>query len=250
MAFVNGDKPIVGTKCKLRCLPGFSLMNPNNHHNRFLSSVYGNPEDNSLVTMAHQAITCAEDGQWKGYDSASRSVCVSTSCPQLPVPEHGTLFPDTCLGDNVPLNAQCLVLCAAGFYPKNGRIRTCSRGFQWFPEDNPLCIKLPPTPRPYIHCPSDVEVDLKPGQASAYVKIPQPQANMDWYRYVSFMLTGISFMYRYTNRATISINISCIPFTKCQRPERPSLVIFSSTYNFSFHSFIKQQKTQPCSVAS
>lgn len=183
VAFVNGDKPIVGTKCRLRCLAGYSLMSTHDHQNRFLNSIFGTPDDNSIMSIAHQTITCTEDGHWKGYESASKSVCVSTSCAQLPAPEHGTLFPDTCLGDNVPLNTQCLVLCSTGFYPKNGRMRTCSRGFQWFPEDNPLCIKLPPTPRPYIHCPSDIEVDLKSGQSSAYVKIPQPQANMDWYRY-------------------------------------------------------------------
>ncbi|CAG7721937.1 unnamed protein product [Allacma fusca] len=163
----NMDKPVAGTKCKLRCLRGFVLKPP---HNLGFGRV--------------GRISCLQDGNWSPPDAFLKSPCISSSCPKLQTPKEGSLFPETCLSDAVPLNTQCLILCSSGFYPKNGRIRTCSKGFRWFPEDNPICIRLPPTPRPYIHCPSDVVVDLKPGQSSAYVKIPQPQANMDWYRYV------------------------------------------------------------------
>lgn len=193
VAFVNGDNPLIGTKCHLTCPPGYSLgylYDNNDHHdksNHLLhnSILVGADSDNSVFSGHHaKSIICAEDGEWKGLQAISKYTCVSTSCPSLPAPEHGTIFPETCLSDHVPLNSQCLVICNSGFYPKNGKIRTCSRGFHWFPEDNPLCIKLPPTPRPYIHCPSDIIVDLKPGQGTAYVNLPQPQANMDWHRYV------------------------------------------------------------------
>ena len=169
-AFIEGHRAVAGTNCKLRCLRGFVLKPPHN-----------------LGFGRIGRITCLPNGNWSPPDSFLSSPCISSTCTKLRPPKDGFLFPDICTSDSVPLNTQCLVLCSPGYYPKNGRIRTCSKGFNWFPEDNPVCIRLPPTPRPYIHCPSDVTVDLKPGQSSAYVKIPQPQANMDWYRWDAYL---------------------------------------------------------------
>ena len=36
--------------------------------------------------------------------------------------------------------------------------------------------------KPFIQCPSDVTVPLPAHQSSAYVRLPQPKANVDWYR--------------------------------------------------------------------
>ncbi|GLG98922.1 Uncharacterized protein GBIM_05483, partial [Gryllus bimaculatus] len=40
------------------------------------------------------------------------------------------------------------------------------------------------TPRPFIHCPRDLKIELPRHQNSVHVRIPQPKSNMDWWRYV------------------------------------------------------------------
>lgn len=146
----------------MKCQPGFSLNSPNEiTHNIFGKQV------KSLGFSSEQIIRCNEEGKWSPADYLDQVVCTLSSCPKLQKPEFGSLFPEICSSENVPLNTQCLVLCSTGYYPKNGRIRTCSKGFAWFPEDTPLCVRLPSTPRPYIHCPSDVAVDLKPGERNS-----------------------------------------------------------------------------------
>ncbi|XP_035701322.1 uncharacterized protein LOC118433481 [Folsomia candida] len=169
-----------GTKCRVNCLPGFSLT----LLNEIETTIFGK-QVKSLGGSNSKYVTCSGDGTWSPADYEETVACTASSCPALSKPEFGTLFPEICSSsDRIQLNTQCLVLCEVGYYPKNGRLRTCSKGYRWSPEDSTVCIRLPATPRPYIHCPSDVKVDLMPGMASAYVKIPQPQANMDWYRYV------------------------------------------------------------------
>lgn len=210
----NSLSYVIGTKCKLRCSPGYSMkdfvssnvihqqqqfhQHRHQDHRAYYNSLYygyvnSQPSSSNEIEpfgtvkgingkMENKAIVCSYDGTWSPPPQRLKSPCALASCTKLSHPKDGSLFPDICLQDNVPLNTQCLIICSPGYYPKNGRIRTCSKGLRWFPEDNPICIRLPPTPRPYIHCPSDVIVNLKPGQSSGYVKIPQPQANMDWYR--------------------------------------------------------------------
>ena len=212
---MSGDKPAIGTQCKLRCLPGYVaaqqqtsrtsyqyVNSESQNYHRLHYDIVSSGESEGGTGKLDQ-ISCSSEGTWSPREllhTPASAPCISSSCSKLVEPENGSVFPGTCLQESVPLNTQCLVLCSSGFYPKNGKIRTCSKGLRWFPEDNPLCIRLPPTPRPYIHCPSDVVVDLKPGQSSSYAKIPQPQANMDWYRCVS-----ISLDY---NRQAVNINIS------------------------------------------
>lgn len=185
------QKQPVGTVCALHCHPGLKLRHnytsssspPSNFYHRFQYELVKD-EPEIPQKLEELKVKCTPTGNWSPGAQALGSVtCIPSNCPRLSDPEHGSLFPDICLQEEgVPLQTQCLVLCAKGFYPKNGRIRTCSRHFRWFPEENPICVRLPPTPRPYIHCPSDLVVDLKAGQSSAHVIIPQPQANMDWYR--------------------------------------------------------------------
>lgn len=173
----DGQHFRVGSKCRVNCLPGYSLTVINE-----IERIVFGKQVKSFGYSNPKYLQCSEQGSWEPSDYLEQIACTISSCPTLPKPEFGTVFPEVCLSNNVPLHTQCLILCSTGHYPKNGRLRTCSKGFKWHPEDNTLCIPLPSTPRPYISCPSDVRVDLMPGLASAYVKIPQPQANMDWYR--------------------------------------------------------------------
>jgi len=183
-----GEKPPVGTRCRLACLPGLALHlnlptpSPATFYHRFHYDVLRD-EPEVVVKENQLIIKCLATGQWsEGKSYLDMISCVSSNCPRLLAPEHGSLFPEACQEEGVPLHSQCLVLCSAGFYPRNGRIRTCSKSLKWFPEENTICLRLPPTPRPYIHCPSDLIVDLKAGQSSTHVIIPQPQANYA-YRY-------------------------------------------------------------------
>lgn len=168
-----------GTKCRVNCLPGYSLTTMN----EIKRTVFGK-QLKSLWYSNTKYAQCSEQGTWAPADYDIQFVCKPSGCHALSKPNYGTLFPEeTCSSENIPLNTQCLILCSPGYYPKNGRLRTCSKDYRWSPEDSSsLCIRLPSSPRPYIHCPSDVNVDLMPGMASGYVKIPQPQANMDWHR--------------------------------------------------------------------
>jgi len=170
---VKGKPMIPGTKCKPRCAPGFKMSND------VLRSRWKNKKQ-----VKNSEIECNQHGEWFPSNYSTLNSCMPSSCVNLEDPEHGTLFPRVCTQERVPLNTQCLVLCSPGFYPTGGRIRTCSREYEWFPQESPSCNELPPTPRPYIHCPSDIQVPLKPAHATAYVKIPQPQANMEWHRYL------------------------------------------------------------------
>lgn len=176
------NKFSVGTRCRLQCLPGYSL-----EHSSVLDLDNVSIEDNNVLSgvAPKEWIKCEEGGTWNGLETAARSICVLTSCQRLQAIEHGSIYPESaCLYENSPVNTQCLIICENGYYAKNGRIRTCTKEYQWFPEENALCVPHPRTPPPHIHCPSDLQVDLQSGQRTAYVKIPQPQANMDWHRYV------------------------------------------------------------------
>lgn len=42
-------------------------------------------------------------------------------------------------------------------------------------------------PRPYIRCPSSVDVELPSRQRTVRVSFPQPKSNVDWWRYFSFV---------------------------------------------------------------
>ncbi|KAK8739357.1 hypothetical protein OTU49_003594 [Cherax quadricarinatus] len=124
--------------------------------------------------------TCLNTGMW----SNNAVTCQAVKCSMLAEVEHGRVSPKRCIRRTSVVGQHCYLSCSSGFRVVGNPVRTCQPSGTWSPESpSPYCEK--DTLKPFIQCPSDVMVDLAPHQSTAYVRLPQPKANVDWFRYVS-----------------------------------------------------------------
>ncbi|KAG0710000.1 Sushi, von Willebrand factor type A, EGF and pentraxin domain-containing protein 1 [Chionoecetes opilio] len=149
-----GDAYRRGTSCSFTCALGLSLHGSHN-------------------------ATCLPAGVW----SASPATCRARKCSVLAEVDHGRVLPKRCTGRTTGVGQHCYLTCSPGYRVVGNPVRTCQTSGLWSPEaSSPYCEK--DSLKPFIQCPGDVQVDLAPHQSSAHVRLPQPKANVDWFRYV------------------------------------------------------------------
>ncbi|KAK4321167.1 hypothetical protein Pmani_008010 [Petrolisthes manimaculis] len=123
---------------------------------------------------------CTPEAVW----STSVPTCQALKCSVLTDVEHGRVSPGRCVTRASSPGHHCYLSCSPGYRVVGNPVRTCRPDGHWSPDaPSPYCEK--DTMKPFIQCPSDVKVELAPHQSSAYVRLPQPKANVDWFRYVA-----------------------------------------------------------------
>lgn len=140
---MTADSAQIGTWCTIRCKKGY-------------------------VQEGSRSIHCLQNGNWSG----SLQRCVARSCPALPDPDHGKVFPRHCLSDtDNTILSRCTFKCDSG-YRLNGKIvNTCQRDGTW-KHEAPVCSKLKADS--FITCPQDVVVSLPTGSDTVLVDLPRP----------------------------------------------------------------------------
>ncbi|XP_068220454.1 LOW QUALITY PROTEIN: uncharacterized protein [Palaemon carinicauda] len=124
--------------------------------------------------------TCLSTGSW----SRNSATCQAVKCSVLAEVNRGRVSPSRCVRRTSNVGQHCYLSCSPGYRVVGNPVRTCRSTGSWSPEaPSPYCEK--DTLKPFIQCPSDVTVELAPHQSTSYVRLPQPKANVDWYRYVS-----------------------------------------------------------------
>ncbi|XP_029163192.1 fibrillin-1-like isoform X1 [Nylanderia fulva] len=121
--------------------------------------------------------------------------CVSPTsrCHAMEPPLHGEIrCPGHSSGASVyPQGAKCHVRCRRGFRLEGAHTRHCVSDGRWSGKE-PICLREvvtdslynPNTPRPFVSCPQDMDVELPARQNTIRVTFPQPKSNMNWWRYV------------------------------------------------------------------
>ncbi|KYM93760.1 Fibrillin-3 [Cyphomyrmex costatus] len=121
--------------------------------------------------------------------------CVSPTsrCRAMEPPIHGEIrCPGHPSGASVyPQGAKCHVRCRRGFRLEGAHTRHCVSDGRWNGKE-PICLREvatdplynPNTPRPFVSCPQDMDVELPARQNTIRVTFPQPKSNMDWWRFL------------------------------------------------------------------
>lgn len=122
---------------------------------------------------------------------------LAVSCPRLDSPTNGRLLPSSCTTSKTFPGDSCRLSCRRGYRPAPWAISTlgssrtlqCTASLSWTPQNvaekiSEVCVKT--ILEPFIKCPSggEMEVKLLPGQKTADVRIPRPESNVDWWRYM------------------------------------------------------------------
>nr|XP_058971506.1 sushi, von Willebrand factor type A, EGF and pentraxin domain-containing protein 1-like [Pocillopora verrucosa] len=126
---------------------------------------------NVLNKPAAEITTCGKDGLWVPHPS----YCIGRPCPSLKDIPNGSVQA-SCkiyLDGSTRYGGRCFYRCNSGYDLKGVSYRDCQADGKWSGTE-PICEKRHPTP--YITCPSDINVILKPGMSTADVsdqwKIP------------------------------------------------------------------------------
>lgn len=67
----------------------------------------------------------------------------ATICPKLPLPDHGTYAPPTCITGDLFAGDQCVLHCAPGYKPEGGRTIVCDNDLNWGPTPTLNCLPDP-----------------------------------------------------------------------------------------------------------
>lgn len=79
---------------------------------------------------------------------------------------------------------RCLLHCEPGFKAIGRKIAVCNYERNWLPTADLNCVPEYITDdfRPAIKCPQDTTIVLPPNEETVYVKLEQPQTNVNWMR--------------------------------------------------------------------
>ncbi|KAJ8931727.1 hypothetical protein NQ314_015325 [Rhamnusium bicolor] len=171
-----GNLVPAGTKCNIWCDEGYKLKG------------------------ASQRV-CNKAGVWEGEEPR----CLVATCPSLPPIQHGWYLPGICNSGRIYMGESCKVYCRKGFKRRpefNNYL--CGDDLQWYPQiDSELlqdsCIRgtnhflnlysscVVEIPNTYIKCPGNgmLEFTLPTGQRHMFVRIPRPESNVDFNRYIT-----------------------------------------------------------------
>ncbi|XP_072400002.1 uncharacterized protein [Diabrotica undecimpunctata] len=146
-----------GAKCNVWCNEGYKLMG-----------------DSQMI--------CGDSGSW----GENEPQCLVATCPKLPSIQNGWYLPGVCNSGRTYIGESCSVYCRQGFMLKAGIEKyVCDPNMNWMPTVRPdalynACTKTPSNT--YINCPQKGQIDfiLPEGQRQMFVKIPRPEANVDW----------------------------------------------------------------------
>ncbi|KAJ8943593.1 hypothetical protein NQ318_006595 [Aromia moschata] len=186
----------VGTKCNVWCDEGYKL-------------------DGGSLRVCNKA------GAWDG----DQSRCLVATCPGLPPIHNGWYLPGICNAGRTYKGEYCEVYCRKGFRrrPEFDRY-ICDNDLRWNPPIvrehlQDACVRDVPTA--YIRCPANGFLDftLPPGQRDMVVRIPKPESNLEFERYVTSyppwgmhqetQLTVGQHEVQFTARAPDGSNSSC-----------------------------------------
>ncbi|EDW77004.2 uncharacterized protein Dwil_GK21208 [Drosophila willistoni] len=149
--------------------------------------------------------TCGASGQWDGQDNKCIAIKQHSTpsigksfgpCPPLQPAQNGLISPPSCTQGHSNFGDFCHLKCRKGFHAAGPSFITCmplgwtfNNQLQCQPSlGNNLLPLLPagrvqlPGPRrvkPFIRCPQNVVILLKPGQTKAHVILQAPQTNLD-----------------------------------------------------------------------
>ncbi|XP_068142735.1 uncharacterized protein [Drosophila tropicalis] len=149
--------------------------------------------------------TCGASGKWDGQDNKCIAIKQQSTpsigksfgpCPPLQPAQNGLISPPSCTQRHSNFGDFCHLKCRKGFHAVGPSFITCmpmgwtfNNQLQCQPSlGNNLLPLLPsgrvqlPGPRrvkPFIRCPQNVVILLKPGQTKAHVILQAPQTNLD-----------------------------------------------------------------------
>lgn len=131
------------------------------------------------------------------------------ACPRLAKPDHGTILPANCMFGDTFSGERCFLHCPSGYKALGKRVAVCNN-FEWHPKAELQCVPVrvpsvqltsaavprsehrqvqtmqqpPQHHRPTIKCPEDITVIKPRNQDTILVRIPKPETNVEWNRYV------------------------------------------------------------------
>lgn len=126
------------------------------------------------------------------------------ACPRLAKPDHGTILPANCMYGDTFSGERCFLHCPSGYKALGKRVAVCNN-LQWHPRAELQCVPVRTStvqltsaaapkhhqqlqqqqhPRPTIKCPEDMTVIKPKNQDTVFVRIAQPQTNVDWNKHV------------------------------------------------------------------
>lgn len=125
------------------------------------------------------------------------------ACPRLAKPDHGTILPANCMYGETFSGERCFLHCPSGYKALGKRVAVCNN-LQWHPRAELQCVpvrvpsvqltsaaapKQQQAPqqqqhRATIKCPEDINVVKPKNQDTILVRIPKPETNVDWNKYV------------------------------------------------------------------
>lgn len=82
---------------------------------------------------------------------------------------------------------RCILHCDVGYKAIDRRIAICSPQLEWeLPAGSNLsCMAVPALAiKPFIRCPPDATMQLKPAQTKMLLRMERPRTNVDWVNFV------------------------------------------------------------------
>lgn len=137
------------------------------------------------------------------------------ACPRLSKPDYGTILPTNCMYGDTFSGERCFLHCPSGYKALGKRVAVCNN-LQWQPKAELQCVPVRGVPtvqltsvavpkkqqqpqhqqyqthqnqqhRATIKCPEDMNVIKPKNQDTVLVRIPKPETNVDWSKYVDTM---------------------------------------------------------------
>ncbi|XP_078369779.1 uncharacterized protein LOC144653611 [Oculina patagonica] len=145
------------------------------------------------ATQAYVISSCGPQGSWVPYPTS----CIGRQCPLLNDIKNGQVQ-DGCRISTQRYGDRCRYYCYNGYRLKGDYTRDCQANGTWSGTE-PTCEKI--HPKPYISCPADIYVVLKPGMSTADVsdKWTRPTANVKNITAVSPPGVSSSYQFPYGN---------------------------------------------------
>lgn len=131
------------------------------------------------------------------------------ACPRLSKPEYGTILPANCMFADTFAGERCFLHCPAGYKALGKRVAVCNNNLEWLPKAELQCVPVrapsvqltsapssryhhqqqhqqlqQPPQRATIKCPEDITIMKPIGQDTIHIRIPQPETNVDWHKFV------------------------------------------------------------------
>lgn len=107
------------------------------------------------------------------------------TCPRIEKPSNGIITPAACLTGGIYPGERCILHCDAGYKATDRRIAICSPQTQWEHDANLTCSAVPALAiKPFIRCPPDATMVLRPEQSKLLLRMERPRTNVDWLKYV------------------------------------------------------------------